>query len=122
VVLGRMPLPRDEKAPYAQPDHRAKQHESLCGAWWVAEYVPHQYWDKDTKSIKWKIPMGERRYIPLNDDRIIMHESVQQRLRDVPDYKPVNLPSRAGEALKEVFRIEPRIDFPAREAMPAKQQ
>jgi len=113
VVLGRMPLPPDERLPYCKPDPAGTMHKSLSGPWWIAEFVPHQYWDKDTKQIKHRIPMGAPRQIPLNDDRIIMHESVQQRLNDRPDYQPPNLPSRN---LKEHFKIEPRIEFPAANA------
>ena len=108
VILGRLPLPPGSKLPYMPPDPAAPIHDSLTGAWWIAEFLPHESWDKDTRKTKWTIPMGAPRQI-LADKSTVIHQSVQQRLDAVPDYKPVNLPSRN---LGEQFTIEPRIEFP----------
>ena len=108
VVLGRMPLPPGEKLPYAKPDPAAKIHESLTGAWWPIEFLPHKHFDKLAKEVRWRIPLGARRVIPL-DKSITMHTSVQQRLDAGVGYEPPNLPK--GK-LEDHFSIEPRIDFP----------
>ncbi len=108
VILGRMPVGHEHKLPYAPPDPAAMIHNSLTGAWWIPEFLPHEYWDKTTRTTKWAIPMGAPRQISC-DKSSVMHESVQQRLDQVPDYRPVNLPS--GK-LSDYFTIEPRIDFP----------
>ena len=109
VMLGRMPLPTGERLPYATPDPAALIHNSLTAAWWPIEFFPHQYYDKQAKAKKWRIPLGARRLIPL-DKSIVMHESVQQRLDAGVDYKPSNLP--AGR-LEEHFTIEKRVEFPS---------
>ena len=109
VVLGRMPLPPGEKLPYGKPDPAGTIHESLTGAWWPAEFLPHKHFNKLTRKVEWRIPLGARRLIPL-DKSIVMHESVQQRLDAGVGYAPPNLPS--GK-LADHFSIEPRIEFPA---------
>lgn len=108
TVLGRQNVP-DRTKPYAKPDHAAELHDSLTGAWWLLEFLPHESWDKDTKTTKWTIPRGAVREIPLGFATRI-HESVQQRLDQVPEYRPKNLP-RVN--LADHFSIEPRIEFPA---------
>lgn len=110
VILGRLHLPH-EPMPYVKPNPAAQIHESLTGAWWILEFLPHKYWDKETRTVKWTIPMGSRREIPVSKSTV-MHESVQQRLDEVPAYQPTNLP---GRTLSEYFSIEPRIEFPARD-------
>jgi hypothetical protein len=107
VMLGRLPLPNGER-PYVEPNPAAFLHNSLTAAWWPVEFFPHQYYDKQAKAKKWRIPLGARRFIPV-DKSIVMHESVQQRLDAGVDYKPSNLP--AGR-LEEYFTIEKRIEFP----------
>ena len=111
AVLGRIEVP-GEKSPYVPPDPAATLHNSLSGAWWIPEYLPHQYWDKDTRTTKWTIPIGAPRQI-LADKSTVIHESVQQRLDAVTDYQPANIPTRK---LSETFSIEPRADFPAAQA------
>ena len=108
VVLGRMPLPDGER-PYVEPDPAACIHNSLTGAWWPVEVVPHRYYDKQAKEIKWRIPLGAPRFIPV-DRSTVMHESVQQRLDANVGYDPPNLPKGR---LADHFSIEPRVDFPA---------
>jgi uncharacterized protein (DUF2235 family) len=108
TILGRTPLPAGERSPYAKPDPAAPIHNSLKGAWWPIEFFPHQYYDKQAKAKKWRIPLGARRFIPA-DKSMVMHESVQQRLDAGINYNPPNLP--AGR-LEEHFTIEKRIEFP----------
>ena len=110
LVLGRLHDTR-EMVHYVKPDAAAQIHESLTGAWWILEFFPHKYWDKATRTIKWTIPMGSRRDIPVSKS-IVMHQSVQQRLHEVPAYRPKNLP---GRNLEEYFSMEPRIEYPARQ-------
>jgi uncharacterized protein (DUF2235 family) len=107
AVLGRSPQP-DGKQPYAPPDPAACLHNSLTAAWWPIEFVPHKYYDKPARKTKWRIPVGARRFIPV-DKSIVMHESVQQRLDAGVGYNPPNLPQ--GK-LADSFSIEPRLEFP----------
>ena len=115
VILGRLPVGPEHKLPYVPPNPAAEMHNSLTGAWWIPEFLPHKYWDKETLTTKWTIPMGAPRQVPA-DKSTLMHESVQQRLDEVPDYKPANLP---GRNLKDYFTIEPRGEFPQPQAFSA---
>lgn len=82
------------KHPYVPPNPRAELHNSLTGLWWVLEILP--------KSAKWRewprwVLLGW--YFPLAEPRAIdtgaeLHFSVAERERDVPAYRPVNLPPR----------------------------
>jgi uncharacterized protein (DUF2235 family) len=91
-VLGRVPPP-----PPVSPDPAANTHNSLTAAWWILEFLPHSYYDPVAKKAKWRIPLGARRVIPEGS---VLHESVGEKLRVDPDYKPPNLPHTSG--------IEPR--------------
>jgi uncharacterized protein (DUF2235 family) len=108
VMLGRMPLAPGERSPYAKPDPAALIHNSLTAAWWPIEFLPHKYYDKQARETKWRIPLGARRFIPV-DKSTVIHESVQQRLDAGVNYNPPNLP--AGR-LEEHFTIEKRVEFP----------
>jgi hypothetical protein len=86
-ILGGVP-------PYVAPDPLTKnQHESLHGAWWIAELWPKIVHVETAPGI-WKksvrVNLGRRRLIAPNT---LVHESVEQRLSD-PNlgYKPRNLP------------------------------
>jgi uncharacterized protein (DUF2235 family) len=82
-VLGRVPPP-----PPFPPDPAQKINVSLKGAWWILEFLPHSYYDFATKKKKWRIPFGARRVIPEGS---VLHETVAQKLKLDPDYKPPNL-------------------------------
>lgn len=78
------------EAPNVPPDPKAKFHESLIGWWWVLEFIPRRYFDFKDKVYRFKIPMGEPRFIP---EGVNIHQSVVDRMKDGNcGYKPVNLP------------------------------
>ena len=83
-VLGRVPPP-----PPFPPTPEQKINVSLKGAWWILEFLPHSYYDFATKKKKWRIPLGARRVIPEGS---VLHETVREKLKVDPDYKPPNLP------------------------------
>ena len=87
----------------ASPNPTAPLHNSLKGAWWLLEYLPQRYFDKLTKTEKWRIPVGVSRSIPEGS---LIHESVLERMQLAGDYRPLNLPSQFG--------VEPRVLFPGR--------
>jgi len=78
---------------YAKADPAAVQHESLRGAWWIAEFLPRRYFDKDSKppSVKLILPRGASRRIV---DGSLIHASVLERMSLVETYRPPNLPTR----------------------------
>jgi uncharacterized protein (DUF2235 family) len=101
-VLGRVPPP-----PPVTPDPQAKKHESLTGAWWILEFLPHSYYDSVAKKKRWRIPLGASRTI---DECSVLHETVVQKLKADASYRPKNLPVN--------FTIEPRNACSFREAIP----
>jgi uncharacterized protein (DUF2235 family) len=82
------------KPPYVAPDPlTTNQHESLRGAWWIAELWPKVAHLETSPGI-WKkhlrMNLGRRRWIAPNP---IVHASVEQRLADQSlGYAPNNLP------------------------------
>ena len=83
-ALGRVPPP-----PPVAPDPAQRIHDSLEGAWWLLEVLPHRYYDFATQKLKWKIPLGMSRQIPPGS---IFHESVPKKIAVDPTYRPQNLP------------------------------
>jgi hypothetical protein len=49
---------------YAAPDPRAPAHESLEGAWHLAEYVPKKHFDWQTRKMQRRMNRYRRRTIP----------------------------------------------------------
>lgn len=82
------------KPPDVAPDPLTKnQHESLHGAWWIAEFWP-KFVSRETAAGIWKkrlrINLGRRRWIAPDS---VVHASVEQRLTDKNlGYDPSNLP------------------------------
>ncbi|HXP70761.1 MAG TPA: DUF2235 domain-containing protein [Candidatus Dormibacteraeota bacterium] len=82
-------------APYVKPDPlTTNQHESLRGAWWIAEFWP-KIIKKQKSDGTWhrslRVNLGRRRWIPENS---VFHESVRQRLAVAGLYSPTNLPKQ----------------------------
>lgn len=100
-VLAREPLTTIPPPPPIPPNPAAKINVSLKGAWWILEFLPHSYYDFVTKKVKWGIPLGARRVIPPDS---VFHETVVEKVKVDPDYKPPNLPPDFPENQK----IEPR--------------
>ncbi|MGA8526579.1 MAG: hypothetical protein WB629_10885, partial [Candidatus Sulfotelmatobacter sp.] len=96
-VLARVPLTTILPPAPVPPDPAQKAHDSLTGAWWILEFLPHSYYDPVAKKEKWRIPLGARRMIPEGS---VLHETVKEKLKVDPDYKPPNLPKSS--------HVEPR--------------
>ncbi len=81
------------KPPYVVPDPNTKnQHESLHGAWWIAELWPkvvHVQSAQGTWHRRIRVNFGRRRWIPPDS---LVHQSVEQRLANANlGYRPSNL-------------------------------
>lgn len=83
---------------YAAPDPLTiNQHESLKGAWWIAEAWPkvlHVKTADGNWSRRIRVNLGRRRWIAPN---CVVHDSVKQRLASPAlNYRPPNLPQQVG--------------------------
>lgn len=74
-----------------KPSFMGKIHNSLTGPWWLLEFFPRKHLDMSvTPPVwKWKIPMGQSRYIAPGS---LIHPSVLKRIAADPTYRPTNLP------------------------------
>ncbi len=72
-------------------------HNSLTFKWWLVEFLPHSYYDWQSRKVRWRVPMGARRFIAEGP---VLHATVDQKLRLDSRYKPANLP--------EQYSTEPR--------------
>ncbi|HUA61025.1 MAG TPA: DUF2235 domain-containing protein [Verrucomicrobiae bacterium] len=95
VVLGKAPPPEAWMPRYVVPDGQATMHQSLRGAWWILELMPHRYVDfrSGKPVVRWRIPLGAFRRIP--------RESTIYELA-----KPL------VPAWDESFKIERAVTFP----------
>jgi uncharacterized protein (DUF2235 family) len=83
------PLQDTPKA--AAPRVTAPQHESLRGLWWLAEFIPKRFRDPARDfATTWMIHAGRRRYVAEHSQ---IHVSVLERQRQLPLYRPKNLPT-----------------------------
>ncbi|HLZ13726.1 MAG TPA: DUF2235 domain-containing protein [Candidatus Acidoferrum sp.] len=86
------------------PDPNGPLHNSLTKRWWIAEILPHKYYDEKTKRPKWRIPFGASREIPPNS---VLHQSVLDKLALHNGYQPKNLVEPGGPI--KSCSIEPRL-------------
>jgi uncharacterized protein (DUF2235 family) len=79
---------------YIAPDFRQDVHQSLSPLWRVLEYFPksekYKQWPERKSFLGLYIHDGEPRLIPRD---AFLHESVVERMRACPGYRPINLPA-----------------------------
>ncbi len=87
------------------PDPKGILHNSLTALWWVAEFLPHRYYDEKICKSRWRFfPLGARREIP---EKSVLHETVLAKIKLDEKYKPKNLVGRGR--LVESCMVEPRV-------------
>ena len=107
------------KLPNVAPDPLTKNiHESLNGAWWIAEFWPKTvsiHVDKNVWRTSMRLNLARHRTIEPNS---LIHESVEKRLADSSlGYNPRNLPQpqdRLRVSAIVVQRKLPRLNFRSR--------
>lgn len=108
MVLGRLnpPTPETEAlAPLYEKPKSSKLHTSLSGfGWWLLEFLPHRYFDKDDANVRKRIPLGAYRKIPRGS---LIHPSVKERLEKHPCYKPKNISIEDLSALPRLVGAGP---------------
>jgi hypothetical protein len=99
--------------PYAPPDPRAQLHKSLHGFWWLGEVWPKRHFypvalpgqDKPDYKSNLRCNLARPRTVP---EGAHIHQSVFDRMRDVPAYRPKNLPQQYLVEQQTVCEFEPR--------------
>jgi hypothetical protein len=92
-LLTRTPQPSQ---PWREP-----QHESLHGAWWLAEIVPKTQWQSETKSQHLAVGLGRHRQIQIGS---MIHNSALKRIK-FTNYDPLNLSARFKARVKALDDI-----------------
>ena len=92
---------------YVAPDILRSPHQSMTKTWRGLEWMPksdkYKEWSARRSWLGYYIPDAEPRPIPAN---AYVHESVIDRMRVVPAYKPFNLPSS--------YQVIPMVSGPVR--------
>lgn len=73
---------------YAAPSPRATLHNSLTGAWTFLEWIPLPRWNAAKERDELYTYHSQSRSIAEGS---VVHQSVIDRMRDIPDYRPQNL-------------------------------
>jgi uncharacterized protein (DUF2235 family) len=101
------------RIPFAPPDPRAKIHDSLSGFWWLGEFWPKRHFypvpAPPPAKVEYKsnirLNLARARAIP---DGAHIHQSVFDRMRDEPNYRPKNLPQQHVVEQETACEFEPR--------------
>jgi uncharacterized protein (DUF2235 family) len=99
------------KLPYVKPNPAAELHKSLHGFWYLGEVWPklHHYLVPGQTPPKWKsnirLNLARPRFIA---DGVHIHASVLERMRDVPEYRPKNLPQHYVTEQENACELAPR--------------
>src|SRR5208282_2436208 len=101
------------KPPYVSPNPKGELHKSLHGFWWLGEFWPKLYYypviEPGLATSQWKrgitINLGRARVIQPGAH---IHQSVLDRMRDVTEYRPPNLPGQYVVEQESVCELAPR--------------
>jgi uncharacterized protein (DUF2235 family)/mono/diheme cytochrome c family protein len=101
------------KPPYVSPNPKGELHKSLRGFWWLGEFWPKLYYYPiivaGQVTPQWKrgitINLGRARVIQPGAH---IHQSVLDRMRDVTEYRPPNLPGQYVVEQESVCELAPR--------------
>jgi uncharacterized protein (DUF2235 family) len=113
------------KFPYVPPDPKGKLHKSLRGFWWLGEFWPKLFFHSvpvpGQAAPQWKrritVNLGRTRLIP---NGVHIHQSVFDRMRDIPNYRPKNLPQQYVTEPKNTCELAPRPVHGQQAATPPK--
>lgn len=93
LVLGRQSTSYPAARDLYETPKKSMVHDSLTGPWWIPEYIPGIYYDKDLSKDAYRVPRGTPRKLPHG---ALLHHSVYERLQDKSaNYDPANL--KAGK-------------------------
>jgi uncharacterized protein (DUF2235 family) len=94
----------------ASPDPSAPLHKSLHGIWWLGELIPMRRYSFEDHKKHWHWLIGafnQPRYVErtAKESYVFLHQSVLDRIRQCPDYRPKNLPGDE-QSIRAMFKIE----------------
>ena len=72
---------------HVKPDPKGVMHESLCGYWWVAEFIPKRHFDSLRKEWQRRMNLGRRRTIPPGS---LIHRAAYERGADYQKLLPLD--------------------------------
>lgn len=84
---------------FVPPSPAGPMHNSLKGAWWALEYLPGRSLKKDSPL---RVPRARPRTVK---DEAVIHQSVLDRMKIDPSYRPPNLLDARGQP--RPFAVEP---------------
>ena len=100
------------KVPYVPPNPKGILHQSLHGVWYLGEIWPKRYYHNVAapgQPPEWKpgirLNFGRTRFI---EDDAHIHQTVFERMQDVPEYRPKNLPQKYVEEQENSCELAPR--------------
>ncbi len=102
-----------EKTPASPTPWKDEQHESLRGAWWLAEFFPKWEWRQSGGVWRRVLRIGRGRRRHLNDGAML-HRSTLLRIRETA-YSPPNLSPRFLEAVRALAEVPDALPFERRE-------
>jgi hypothetical protein len=94
----------------AAPDPSAPLHKSLHGLWWLGELLPMRRYSFEDHKKHWYWfwrAFNQPRYVELTakESYVFLHESVLDRIKQCPEYRPKNLPPDEP-SIRVMFKIE----------------
>ena len=82
LIFGEIPEPPTDIELFYKKPTSWKLHNSLSRAWWIPEFIPHIYFNRDYGKEYCRVPLGLRlRQIPPN---ALVHPSVRDRMDTTP--------------------------------------
>lgn len=94
----------------APPDPTGLLHKSLHGFWWLGELLPMRRYSFEDHKRHWHWLVGAFNQ-PRNLERtatesyVFLHQSVLDRIKQCPDYRPKNLPPDEP-SIRAMFKLE----------------
>lgn len=73
------------------------RHESLAGAWWVAEVFPKKHWSSEKQKSEFRLGLARPRFVQAG---ALLHWSLMRRINEIP-YDPPNLSRKFIESVRK---------------------
>jgi uncharacterized protein (DUF2235 family) len=98
-----------DRTPHSSTPWDDPIHDSLTGAWWLAEFFPKMVWNPVTKTRTPQIGLG--RYRTIRDGELL-HKAALLRIREI-DYAPPNLSASFRQRVKGLDAVPDSLAYEA---------